>query len=118
MQVWFPPPIFTKRRLTAAQPPDCDEDLGDCGSPWLAPIYFMSFIFIVVYILLSLFVAVVVNAYSAFQVRGALALSFLCSVHSCDASNSGFLANLPLLPPPFFPPPPPLFSRRTRRAWW
>lgn len=45
------------------QPPDCDEEADECGSPMMAVFYFVSFQLIGQFIMLNLFIAVVLEHY-------------------------------------------------------
>jgi hypothetical protein len=47
------------------QPPDCDPNIGECGWPIFAPIFFVFFIIIGTYTLLNVFVAVIMDSFSA-----------------------------------------------------
>eukprot|EP00761_Pharyngomonas_kirbyi_P014924 gb/GECH01014955.1/.p1 GENE.gb/GECH01014955.1/~~gb/GECH01014955.1/.p1 ORF type:complete len:1446 (+),score=208.71 gb/GECH01014955.1/:1-4338(+) len=46
------------------QEPNCSDKLGNCGSPWMSQIYWISFTIIGMYVLLNLFVAVILENFS------------------------------------------------------
>ena len=48
----------------AVQPPDCDNHLGECGQKLTAVLYFCSFTLAGMYVLLNLFIAIILDAFT------------------------------------------------------
>ncbi|KAJ9470438.1 Voltage-dependent calcium channel type D subunit alpha-1 [Diplonema papillatum] len=48
----------------SVEPPDCDQQLGECGKPLVATLYFCSFTLCGMYVLLNLFIAIILDAFS------------------------------------------------------
>lgn len=46
------------------QPPDCSEALGDCGVPWFATLYMVSYIIIIFLIVINTYIAVILENFS------------------------------------------------------
>ena len=47
-----------------AQPPYCSDQLGDCGTPVAAQLFFISFLIITMFLLLNVFVAVILEVFT------------------------------------------------------
>eukprot|EP01065_Artemidia_motanka_P036316 TRINITY_DN4422_c0_g2_i1.p1 TRINITY_DN4422_c0_g2~~TRINITY_DN4422_c0_g2_i1.p1 ORF type:complete len:2025 (+),score=759.03 TRINITY_DN4422_c0_g2_i1:77-6151(+) len=54
----------------SVQPPDCDRDLGECGEPTSALLFFLSFIVVGKYIVLNVFVAIILSDYENVEHEG------------------------------------------------
>jgi len=67
----FTPPcpscqLTTTFCILTLQPPECTEELGDCGS-WVAIPYFISFFLLVGVLMMRLFMAVIIEAFDKGQ---------------------------------------------------
>lgn len=51
---------------TGAEPPYCRPDYSNCGQPLVSTLYFLSFFFILFFIILNIFKAVLLEAFSVF----------------------------------------------------
>eukprot|EP01060_Flectonema_neradi_P001809 TRINITY_DN11124_c0_g1_i1.p1 TRINITY_DN11124_c0_g1~~TRINITY_DN11124_c0_g1_i1.p1 ORF type:complete len:1834 (+),score=281.60 TRINITY_DN11124_c0_g1_i1:78-5579(+) len=49
---------------SAVQPPECNENTGECGDPLVSYAYFVSFIIIETYVILNLFIAVLLDKFN------------------------------------------------------
>jgi hypothetical protein len=60
-------------------PPDCDENLdvspnGDCGTPWLAVIYFVSYILLIFLVTVNMYIAVILENFNEAQQQDEIGL--------------------------------------------
>ena len=61
------------------QPPDCDENKdnlpnGDCGTPWLAVIYFVSYILLIFLVTVNMYIAVILENFNEAQQQDEIGL--------------------------------------------